>query len=57
MIAPTTGCFSGGPAETAGSVFSENAGRGVEAIRYLRGESEFANRAEHPLPDLIFLEL
>ena len=30
---------------------------GVEAIRYLRGESEFANRAEHPLPDLIFLDL
>jgi|SRR5438045_8217978 len=30
---------------------------GVEAIRYLRGESEFANRAEHPLPDLILLDL
>ncbi len=30
---------------------------GVEAIRYLRGESEFANRAENPLPDLIFLDL
>ena len=30
---------------------------GIEAIRYLRGESEFANRAEHPLPDLIFLDL
>jgi CheY-like chemotaxis protein len=30
---------------------------GVEAIRYLRGESEFASRAEHPLPDLIFLDL
>ena len=30
---------------------------GVEAIRYLRGEGEFANRAEQPLPDLIFLDL
>src|SRR5687767_9298909 len=30
---------------------------GVESIRYLRGESEFANRAEHPLPDLVFLDL
>jgi len=30
---------------------------GVEAIRYLNGEGEFADRAEHPLPDLIFLDL
>ena len=30
---------------------------GIEAIRYLRGESEFANRLKHPLPDLIFLDL
>src|ERR1043165_273933 len=30
---------------------------GVEAIRYLSGESEFVNRAEHPLPNLVFLDL
>src|SRR6266853_4416157 len=30
---------------------------GVEAIRYLSGEGEFADRIEHPLPDLIFLDL
>jgi CheY-like chemotaxis protein len=30
---------------------------GVEAIRYLSGEGEFDNRAEHPLPDLILLDL
>jgi len=30
---------------------------GVEAIRYLNGEGEFADRIEHPLPDLIFLDL
>ena len=29
----------------------------AEAIRYLTGEGEFANRAENPLPDLIFLDL
>jgi len=30
---------------------------GVEAIRYLSGEGRFADRAEHPLPDLMFLDL
>src|SRR5438876_10659145 len=30
---------------------------GVEAIRYLSGGGEFADRVEHPLPDLIFLDL
>ena len=30
---------------------------GAEAIRYLSGEGEFADRVEHPLPDLIFLDL
>ena len=30
---------------------------GVEAIRYLNGEGEFADREEHPLPDLILLDL
>lgn len=30
---------------------------GVEAIRYLSGEGELADRVEHPLPDLIFLDL
>jgi two-component system response regulator len=30
---------------------------GVEAIRYLNGEGEFTDRVEHPLPDLIFLDL
>ena len=30
---------------------------GIEAIRYLSGEREFADRAEHPLPDLILLDL
>src|SRR6266480_7409449 len=30
---------------------------GVEAIRYLSGEGQFADRLEHPLPDLIFLDL
>jgi CheY-like chemotaxis protein len=30
---------------------------GVEAIRYLNAEGEFADRVEHPLPDLIFLDL
>jgi CheY-like chemotaxis protein len=30
---------------------------GGEAIRYLGGEGDFGNRAEHPVPDLIFLDL
>lgn len=30
---------------------------GEEAIQYLRGEGRYANRAEHPLPDLILLDL
>jgi len=30
---------------------------GVEAIRYLSGEGRFADRVEHPLPDMIFLDL
>ncbi len=30
---------------------------GVEAIRYLSGEGPFADRTEHPLPELIFLDL
>jgi len=30
---------------------------GVEAISYLSGEGRFADRAAHPLPDLIFLDL
>ena len=30
---------------------------GVEAIRYLGGEGAFADRSEHPLPALIFLDL
>ena len=30
---------------------------GVEAIRYLSGEGEFADRVEHPFPHLIFLDL
>ena len=30
---------------------------GEDAVAYLSGEGEYANRAEHPLPDLIFLDL
>jgi CheY-like chemotaxis protein len=30
---------------------------GPEAIRYLRGESPYANRAAHPLPELVLLDL
>ena len=30
---------------------------GIQAIRYLSGELEFGNRAEHPLPDLILLDV
>ena len=30
---------------------------GIQAIRYLSGRMEFADQAEHPLPDLIFLDL
>jgi CheY-like chemotaxis protein len=30
---------------------------GVEAIDYLAGEGAYANRREHPLPDLILLDL
>jgi CheY-like chemotaxis protein len=32
-------------------------GDGEEAIAYLKGEGRFANRAEHPLPDLLLLDL
>ena len=30
---------------------------GEEAVAYLRGEGKYANRAEHPLPDLVLLDL
>jgi CheY-like chemotaxis protein len=30
---------------------------GEEALSYLAGESKFSNRVEHPLPDLILLDL
>jgi CheY-like chemotaxis protein len=30
---------------------------GQEAIDYLEGKGEFSNRAEHPLPTLVFLDL
>src|SRR5436190_17116270 len=30
---------------------------GAEAIEYLKGEQRFANRAEHPLPTLLLLDL
>ncbi|MBI2948404.1 MAG: response regulator [Verrucomicrobia bacterium] len=30
---------------------------GIEAIDYFAGEGSFANRAEHPIPDLLFLDL
>src|ERR1041385_9060587 len=30
---------------------------GQEAIEYLSGEGAYANRAEHPLPDLVLLDL
>ena len=30
---------------------------GEEAVAYLKGEGRFANRAEHPLPDLLLLDL
>src|SRR5258707_14008043 len=30
---------------------------GEEALAYLTGEGKYSNRAEHPLPDLILLDL
>ncbi|TMG90423.1 MAG: response regulator, partial [Betaproteobacteria bacterium] len=39
------------------SFLLKTAASGVDAIRYLNGEGEFADRVEHPLPDLIFLDL
>jgi len=30
---------------------------GIQAMRYLSGERQFGDRAEYPLPDLIFLDL
>ena len=30
---------------------------GEEAIEYLSGQNQFSDRQEHPLPDLIFLDL
>jgi CheY-like chemotaxis protein len=30
---------------------------GAEAIRYLKGETPYENRAEHPLPAVMFLDL
>src|SRR5882724_1784491 len=30
---------------------------GEEAIAYLKGEGRYVNRAEHPLPDLVLLDL
>ena len=30
---------------------------GEEAVTYLSGEGQYSNRAEHPLPDLILLDL
>src|SRR5438105_10445813 len=44
--------------ERAGVSFQlKTVASGVEAIRYLSGEGRFADRVEHPLPDLIFLDL
>jgi CheY-like chemotaxis protein len=39
------------------SFLLKTAESGVEAIRYLGGEGPFADRVEHPLPDLIFVDL
>ena len=47
------------------SVFEKHAGSNVvqlvrdkeEAVRYLAGEGPYSNRAEHPLPDLIVVDL
>jgi len=39
------------------SFLLKTAESGVEAIGYLGGEGPFADRVEHPLPDLIFLDL
>src|SRR4051812_45479423 len=33
------------------------AGDGVEVIEYLQGTGRFADRARHPLPDLLLMEL
>lgn len=30
---------------------------GLEALAYLKGEDQFANRLEHPLPDVLLLDL
>ena len=30
---------------------------GLEALHYLEGEGEFSNRQEHPVPDMIILDL
>ena len=44
--------------ERAGVSFQlKTVASGVEAIGYLSGEGRFADRVEHPLPDLIFLDL
>ena len=30
---------------------------GEQAVQYLNGDGEYADRAEHPFPDIIFLDL
>jgi len=42
-------------ANIANPVFSVSTGK--EAIAYLKGEGEFSNREEYPLPDLLLLDL
>ena len=39
------------------SFLLKTVGSGVEALRYLGGEGKFADRVEHPFPELIFLDV
>ena len=39
------------------SFLLKTANSGTDAIRYLSGDGEFANRTENPVPDLILLDL
>ena len=43
--------------KTLGGIPLQVVPNGQEAVNYLKGEGRYANRAEHPFPDIVLLDL